>query len=488
MSDNVAAVLSPKGGSSEGEALSREDLVWLERVTYGPTSAALARYRELGRKAFLAEQLQGLDAALPCDVQTAMDEMDISQFDYAALQQQRRHATVQARALADELERVKALREIRQQGVRLTNQARQRNLLRAIYSPAQLREQMVWFWLNHFSVYSKNNWFVADYSERAIRSNALGPFRNLVLATLTHPVMLSYLNNSRNQKGRLNENYARELMELHTLGVEAGYTQQDVQALARILTGVGIDAGRVSPQSAAQAGRFVQDQGFVFDPRRHDDNDKQFLGQTITGGGFDEVERAVDVILAHPSCASFVARRLAQYFVGDEPSPDLLTLMAERFRATNGDIADMLEVLMSTPDFVAEPGRRFKDPFRFVVSTVRLTYDDRPFDDPARLVTWVQRMTHSQFGRITPDGYPLTDTTWKGSGAMSTRFDAARGLAAEASRAAVTAGALLLTNTPLYQQTLRPRLSERTLNVLSQTRSDNEATMFALASPEFNRF
>lgn len=469
----------------KGAPLSSEDLVWLERVTYGPTSTTVARYRELGRLAFLAEQLQGLDETLPLGVQTVVDAMDITQLDYSTLQQQRSQAMARARALSDAMERAQAQKAIRLRGGRLASQARQRNLLRAIHSPAQLREQMVWFWVNHFSVFGDNNWFIADYCERAIRVHALGVFRNLVLATLTHPVMLNYLNNSRNEKGRLNENYARELLELHTLGVEAGYTQLDVQAMASILTGVGIDAGRAPPQSTVLAEKYVKNQGFVFDPRRHDDSDKQFLGQTITGGGFDEVERAVEVILVHPACASFVARRLAQYFVSDDPPADLVGTMAERFRATGGDIAATLEVLMNAPAFVAEPGRRFKDPYRFVVSAVRLTYDGLPVADPPRLVTWVERMGHSQFGRVTPDGYPLTDSTWIGSGALGARFEAARSLASSASRAA---GILPFTTSPLYQKTLQPRLGERTRSVLSHTRSDVEAAVFALASPEFNHF
>jgi uncharacterized protein (DUF1800 family) len=300
--------------------------------------------------------------------------------------------------------------------------------------------------------------------------------------------MLNYLNNNRNQKGRLNENYARELMELHTLGVEAGYSQQDVQALARILTGAGVDTGQAAPQSAALVERFVQDQGFVFDPRRHDDSDKLFLGQIIPGGGFDEVERAVDAILAHPACARFVAKRLGQFFIGDEPPQDLVDAMAQRFSTTSGDIAATLETLMNSPAFFVQPGRRFKDPYRFVVSAVRLAHDGCSIADPARLVTWVQRMGQGQFGRITPDGYPLTDTTWTGSGAMSTRFDAARGLATEASKAAASSEVWPLTSAPLFQQVLQPRLSERTRRVLSQARSESEAAVFVLASPEFNHF
>ena len=137
---------------------------------------------------------------------------------------------------------------------------------------------------------------------------------------------------------------------------------------------------------------------------------------------------------------------------------------------------------------MAEPGRRFKDPYRFVVSAARLAYDGHPVADPARLLAWVQRMGYNQFDRVTPDGYPLTSAAWVGSGALSTRFDAARSLAMAASQAMAAASAPRLTASPLYRQTLLPRLSARSRAVLHRTRNDNEAAVFALASPEFNRF
>ena len=139
-----------------------------------------------------------------------------------------------------------ARKALNERGNKLAYEAIRRELLRAVYSPSQLEEQMVWFWLNHFSVHQNKanlRWLVGDYEERAIRPHALGHFRDLVLATLEHPAMLQYLDNSQNAVGHINENYARELMELHTLGVDAGYTQQDVQQLARVLTGVGINVG-----------------------------------------------------------------------------------------------------------------------------------------------------------------------------------------------------------------------------------------------------
>src|SRR6202044_3845302 len=155
------------------------------------------------------------------------------------------------------------------------------DLLRAVYSPSQLQEQMIWFWLNHFSVYQHKadlRWLVADYSERAIRPHALGHFRDLVMATLEHPAMLQYLDNAQNAAGHINENYARELMELHTLGVDAGYSQHDVQELARVLTGVGIARPDAPGPQTRRQKLLIGDGLFAFYPGRHDFGDKTLLG------------------------------------------------------------------------------------------------------------------------------------------------------------------------------------------------------------------
>ena len=164
---------------------------------------------------------------------------------------------------------------------------RRSEILHALYSPAQLQEQLTWFWLDHFSVFqykANDAWLVGDYADHAIRPHALGHFRDLVMATLTHPAMLQYLDNAQNANGHINENYARELMELHTLGVGSGYTQQDIQELARVLTGVGVNASGNEPKLKPEWQQLYRHDGaFEFNPARHDFGGKTLLAKAHPG-------------------------------------------------------------------------------------------------------------------------------------------------------------------------------------------------------------
>src|SRR6267142_319332 len=210
--------------------------------------------------------------------------------------------------MPDGADKEQARKTLNDQGNKLAYEAQRRGLLRAVYSPNQLQEQMSWCWHNHFSVHQNKanlRWLIGDYEERAIRPQALGHFKNLVLATLEHPAMLQYLDNNQNAAGHINENYARELMELHTLGVAAGYTQNDVQQLARVLTGVGINVGD-PPKLKPEWQRLYRHSGaFEFNPARHDFGTKTLLCHNIEGGGFGEVEEAVPLIVRQPACARF---------------------------------------------------------------------------------------------------------------------------------------------------------------------------------------
>src|SRR5204862_6245614 len=191
-------------------------------------------------------------------------------------------------------------------------------------------EVMTWYWMNHFSVFQQKGpirAFVGANEERAIRPYALGRFRDLLGASAIHPAMLVYLDNARNNAGRLNENYARELMELHTLGVDGGYTQRDVEALAHILTGWSLERGN------GELSRFY--------PRRHEFADKVFLATVVKRPGAAELDQALDLLARHPSTARFVSRKLALFFVADEPPPALVERMAQAFVATDGDIASV---------------------------------------------------------------------------------------------------------------------------------------------------
>jgi uncharacterized protein (DUF1800 family) len=489
-----AAVLPTWAMSSE---LSREDIQWLDRVTYGPSTATVEEYRKLGRRRFLDEQLHPKDVRLP---QPAVDQ--IAALDLAHATAADLLATVfkeqqRINALPDETQKQADRKTLNDKGNKLAYEAARREILRALYSPAQLHEQLTWFWLNHFSVFqykANDAWLVGDYAEHAIRPRALGHFRDLVMATLTHPAMLQYLDNAQNAAGHINENYARELMELHTLGVGSGYTQQDIQELARVLTGVGVNASGNEPKLKPEWQRLYRHDGaFEFNPARHDFGGKTLLGKQIDGGGFGEVEQAVDLLVSQPACAQFVSRKLAIYFVADNPPHSLTDRMAKTFQKTHGDIAEVLATMFKSREFTASLGAKFKDPMHFVVSTVRLAYDGKSIINTHPVVNWLNALGEPLFGRQTPDGYPLTESGWASSGQISRRFEIARAIGSgngglfepeDGSRAAATGFPQL--STRLYFAAVEPFLSSNARTALDHAGSQLEWNTYLLASPDFN--
>jgi uncharacterized protein (DUF1800 family) len=390
-----------------------------------------------------------------------------------------------------------ARKRLHEEGNRSAYAATRLELLRALYSPNQLEEQMVWFWLNHFSVHRNKadvRWLLADYEERAIRPHALGHFRDLVLATLEHPAMLQYLDNAQNAVGHLNENYARELMELHTLGVDGGYTQGDVEQLARVLTGVGIAGNGAAHLKPEWQHLYRRAHGFEFNPARHDFSPKRLLGQPIAGRGFAEVEQAVTLLTRQRACARFISGRLAAYFVADDPPPSLVMRMSQTFERTDGDLKAVLRTLFTSPELESALGGKFKDPMRFVLSAVRFAYDDRPIGNARPLLNWLNGLGEAPFARPTPDGYPLTEAAWASGGQMSRRFEIARLIGSGNARlfesedtapAAPAVGFPQLSNR-LYFATLEPYLSNTTRTTLAAAASPQEWNTLLLASPEFN--
>ncbi|WP_049623559.1 DUF1800 domain-containing protein [Frateuria defendens] len=495
----LALALLPLLASARGDApLAREDIAWLRRDGFGLDAAAVARYHELGRSRLLAAQLDDrVDGALPPAIAALLAGYPAQ--STSAAQRLADFAAAQARikAMPDGDARLAARNDVQKQGNQLMQQAQQAALLHAVYGPNQLKEQLVWFWLNHFSVYAPKGrvrWEVADYAERAIRPHALGKFRDLVMATLQSPAMLEFLDNAQNAKGHVNENYARELMELHTLGVNGGYTQQDVQQLALILTGVGIAPVDGKPErfNPKMAPLVVHDGLFEFNPNRHDFGDKTFLGHPIKGSGYDEVRQAVDLIVRQPSCAQFVSHRLAEYFVADQPPPKLVERMARTFRRSDGDIAKVLRTLFESKELTAGAGAKFKDPTQFVVSAMRLAYDGKPIANALPLVNWLNQLGEPLYGRITPDGWPLDGAAWSSSGQMEARFEIARSIGYGNNQLFTPPGATQqlpgfpLLTTRLYYEAVEPGLGDATRNGLAQARSQQEWNAFLLASPDFN--
>jgi uncharacterized protein (DUF1800 family) len=309
-------------------------------------------------------------------------------------------------------------------------------LLRAVYSDQQLYELVVDFWENHFSIFANKDddrYLLTAFDRETIRPFAMGRFRDLLGATAHSPAMLFYLDNWRSSvprpypakgdkpagvDGGFNENYARELMELHTLGVDGGYSQQDVQEVARCFSGWTI-------QKPNEQGLFVYRPGF------HDDGAKVVLGHKIlAGGGYADGERVLDILATHPSTAKFIATKLARRFISDDPPPSVIDRAAAVFLKTDGSIRETLRAIITSPEFFSTAAYRAKmrSPLEYVAAAMRALNADTDGDRP--VLDLIGRMGQPLFGRITPDGYSDRAQQWLSSGAMIARLNFANALAA----------------------------------------------------------
>jgi len=327
----------------------------------------------------------------------------------------------------------------------------QAKLLRAIYGERQLDEVMTDFWFNHFNVFigkGADRYLVTSYEREVIRPHALGKFEDLLVATAKSPAMLFYLDNwlsvgpdsdiargirrypnhprarprrfppppnpnqakAKKRNGGLNENYGRELMELHTLGVNGGYTQQDVTEVARVLTGWTID----QPQKGG---------GFKYEERMHEPGAKIVLGHKIKDHGEKEGMEVLHILAHHPSTARFISTKLAMRFVSDDPSPALVDRMAQTFLKKNGDIRKVLETMLKSPEFWSESTYRakVKTPLEFVVSSIRATGAD--VTDALPLARQLNQLGMPLYGMQPPTGYSMKEETWVNSSALLGRMN-----------------------------------------------------------------
>nr|WP_181108956.1 DUF1800 domain-containing protein [Xanthomonas arboricola] len=489
--------------SAANSALTPAQTRWLQRATYGVDADSAAQLQQLGPKRYgrLLLQAGDDDAALPARIRAQLRQLDALHTPLPTLLTQYEADKIRLQGMPDGEEKTALRKAWQARGGQMLTQARQAQLLRAVYSPEQTREQLVWFWLNHFSVYADKGrvkWMAADYMENAIRPHATGKFADLVLATLESPAMLEYLDNAKNAKGKVNENYARELMELHTLGVHGGYSQQDVQQLALILTGAGlvpVKAEGVPPLPIAAPGQppVVRRGLFEFNPARHQPGDKTLLGQRIAAGGLDEIERAVQLLVRQPACARFVSQRLAEYFVSDKPPAALVERMANTFQRSDGDIDMVMQAMLDSAEFAQAQPRKFKDPNRFVVSAMRLAYEGQPVVNAAPMASWLQQLGEPLFGRITPDGWSLQSQAWTSSGQLARRFEVARALGGGPKQLFRFDGdndtplpALTQIDTRPSYRWVAPSLSNGTRDALGQASSPAEWNGFLLSSPDFN--
>jgi len=417
----------------------------------------------------------------------------------------------------------------------------QQRILRAAYSDRQLEEVMVDFWMNHFNVFvgkGQVRLYLTEYERDAIRPRVLGRFRDLLGATAASPAMLFYLDNWQSsaapdaptsedgermraparrgagprdrtilrrpgqarrpfprpevmdrrtangvqpqqiRRRGLNENYARELMELHTLGVDGGYTQTDVQEVARAFTGWTIANPRLGGE-------------FRFEPRLHDDGEKVVLGHRIkAGGGRKDGEQVLDLLARHPSTARFIATKLARRFVADEPPPALVTRAAEKFRATDGDIREVVRTIVTSPEFLASRRAKTKNPFEFVVSAIRVT--DLNVVNALPLVQSLRDLGMPIYGAQPPTGYSDKAEAWVNSGALLNRMNFAIALTGGQMRMLGTGapsrtGNADETRRALFASALAGEVSPSTSATVEKASTPAQVVALTLGSPDFQK-
>jgi uncharacterized protein (DUF1800 family) len=456
-----ASAMRSKSGGRELDA-NRQIRQALSRLTFGARPDDDARVRAMGLETWINQQLDPSSIPDPL-VDRVLAEMETQHKSVVELiadhpdpqEVQQRFNRLRAAAGGGQVNLTPAdsadLRHSQQVAGQLTAQIQTARVMRAVASERQLQEVMTDFWENHFSVFinkSPNRFSMTEYDRDVIRPRALGKFRDLLGAVATSPQMLYYLDNWQSsvdslhpnvdeeriearrradvdnplaqelatlprRRGRagVNENYARELMELHTLGVDGGYTQADVQEVARALTGWTIEA----PQLGGS---------FVFRPEQHDAGQKTVLGHQLPAGrGIRDGEDVLDIVARAPATARFITTKLARHFVSDDPPSDLIDRCAERFSSTDGDIRETMRCIVTSPEFFSRAAYRakVKTPFELVVSTMRAL--GAPPDTTSRAEQAIAQLGQPIFGRLTPDGWPDRGDAWMNSGAILNRIN-----------------------------------------------------------------
>ena len=362
-------------------ALSSGDFLALNRLTFGPRVEERARFVDIGLQAWIEEQLDFESINdLACEIQlNPFKSLNMDANELEGISNQ----------LFDGYDRDT-----------IPNELRQAALIRQLYSKRQLYEIMVEFWSDHFNIYIEkgNGFYLKTVDDReVIRSHAMGSFRDLLWASAHSPAMLTYLDNQANEKSHPNENYARELMELHTLGVDGGYSQKDVMELARCLTGWNV-----------KEHFWLGD--FVFKDELHDIGVKNVLGLSIQPSGIQEAEQVIEMLAVHPSTAKFISTKLARRFIADEPPQQLIEKAAQTFLDTKGDIKSVLRVILFDGLKLAQP--KYKRSANYVLSALRMLNAET---DAVAVNDHLLRMGQSYFSWPTPDGYPDHSESWQGN-------------------------------------------------------------------------
>jgi uncharacterized protein (DUF1800 family) len=429
----------------------------LNRLGYGPRPGDLERVKQMGLENWIERQLHPEKIAEPL-LEARLSRLPAASLNAQALLADYPQPDVAAKRMGisvDEYRKQMDAEAHPPQGVHpkpsklpqeALSQLQQTKALRAIYSDRQLQEQLTDFWFNHFNVFANKDldlWLLASYEQDVIRPRIFGRFHDLLEATAKSPAMLFYLDNylsadpqalkrlrshPEKLRGRqyaslppvgnrgLNENYGRELMELHTLGVDGGYTQQDVVEVARCFTGWTIRNARTKPE-------------FAFDDRVHDPQPKRVLGKKVHAGGIKDGEQVLDLLARDPHTARHIALELAQHFVSDNPPRAIVDRMAVAFRKSGGDLRDVMRAMIYSSEFWSRAAYRakIKTPFELVVSATRALGAD--VDTALPLVNWITRIGEPLYQCLPPTGYSDKASAWVNAGALLNRLNFALALA-----------------------------------------------------------
>jgi uncharacterized protein (DUF1800 family) len=441
----------------------------LNRIAFGARPGDVERVQKLGLKRYIDEQLHP-ERIADADMAARLKDLTTVGLNSREIQETYERPAMEARRERKQNDGnpTPEMRELQRKARSVVDELSEQKLLRAVYSERQLEEVLADFWFNHFNVDARKGrtrTFITEYERDTIRPHVLGKFRDLLGATAKSPAMLFYLDNwmsadpngphppngwgltprgrnsaifggggvrPQNARKGLNENYGRELMELHTLGVDGGYTQKDVTEVARAFTGWTIANPR---QVGAPAARTVRGGvegggGFIFEPRIHDPEQKIVLGHTIkAGGGQSDGEQVLDILAKHPSTAHFIATKLVRRFVSDTPPAGLVDRTAARFQQTDGDLREVMRTILTSPEFLAPDARgaKVKTPFEFVASALRSTATD--VADATQYVRALQQLGMPLYMCQPPTGYADTAEAWVNTGALVNRMNFAVRLA-----------------------------------------------------------
>ncbi|MBE8713608.1 DUF1800 domain-containing protein [Sphingobacterium hungaricum] len=435
-----------KEGLTERQAI----IHLLNRFTYGFNQQDIDYIESIGLENWFAAQLEGIS-------ESSEEQARLKQFDDISKSNQElfeiypknfrvRREAVQAGVVnKDSLGTSRAHQELLKEYMsskgykyenELIRQFLSSKLIRAAYSENQLREVMTDFWFNHFNVsFSKgqSSTFIPNYEAAVIRPNALGNFEELLVATAQSPAMLLYLDNAtsvgtkKNGNRGLNENYARELLELHTLGVDAGYTQQDVTEAARVLTGwTYYPMGKISEERIAALSKNrknIHQGDFLFQANNHDSGDKEVLGVSFKNEGYNEGLKLMKLLSTNPKTALFISKKLAVRFVADTPSAAIMERMQQAFIKSNGEIKNVLVAMVNSRDFWSKDVlyTKIKTPFELAISSVRAL--DATIENPVKLNNWITRMGEKKYYYIAPTGFPDYSSYWINTGSLLNRMN-----------------------------------------------------------------